>query len=528
MARTGGRHAAPSKKTKKEPEWEEELEYEEYEEDPAPAVREDPEEDGGLEWEPGWEPEEERKRRKTPGWVKAVRALVILLAVLAIAMIALDILQRDRFAGNSDVNGVDVSRLTAEAAGSAVSEALELDRAVVLTDPQGAQIAQLQLGDLLRGTDLYSEMDKIIGAQHDNFAPLAFLGMGGGSYSLGWLDESSIEALITGALGDYGKSDPEPATLVNGENGWELTPAKNGSKPDTAAAAAELKSLLGGDSLAGSGSLAVTVSTVSVPGSFQENDAKLSAQMAAIENAMGQSVTINFGPDTAVTLGKAELSKVYDVTLTEDGAEVELNKDALKATLEEIVADKKLDGIDRKYASLGHDPIYNDWDKGWILKSDTLLKDVTKALKTGGGGEINAGYNYVGSVKEHFKNGNNSFIEIDLENQYLWFYRKGNLVLSTPIVSGDVATGSETPKGAFSVSYKQRNARIAGKGYSYKVNYWIPFYGSIGIHDAEWRETGFGGDVYQTQGSHGCIEVPMDIIEDIYNNASTYIPVFVY
>ena len=527
MARIGGKHAAPSKKTRKEPEWKEELEYEEaYEEQPAQAPA--PEEEESLDWEPGWEPESERKRKKTPGWVKAVRTLVILLVILAVALIAMDLVQRDRFAGGSDVNGVDVSRLTAEGAEAAVSSALELDKAVVLLDEQGGQIAQLRLGDLLRGSDLYSQMDKLIGTQHEKFAPLAFAGIGGGSYSLGWLDDSSIEALIEGAIGDYGKTDPQPSTLVKGANGWELTPAKNGSKPDTAGAAAELKQILNGSSLADKGSVAVTVSTLPVVGSFAENDAKLKAQMDAIDSALGQDVSINFGAGTVITLGKAELSKIYDVTLTDDGADVELNADALKETLDAIIAYNKLDGIDRKYSLIDRDELhYNDWDTGWALKSETLLKDVTKALKSGGG-EVQAGYNYVAAVKKHFKNGNNSFIEIDLENQYLWFYRKGNLVLSTPIVSGDVATGTETPKGAFSVSYKQKNARIAGKGYSYTVNYWIPFYGNIGIHDAEWRETGFGGDVYLTEGSHGCVEVPMDIIEEIYNNASTYIPVFVY
>ena len=30
---------------------------------------------------------------------------------------------------------------------------------------------------------------------------------------------------------------------------------------------------------------------------------------------------------------------------------------------------------------------------------------------------------------------------------------------------------------------------------------------NIGIHDASWRDT-FGGTIYKTSGSHGCINVP--------------------
>ena len=562
MAIFGGRHSNSSRRARKEPEWEDDLDYEEeYEQDEYGDTPEDPEayyqeetgeqyaenansaedqyaEDAGydeeyadeddLEWETGWEPESERRRKRTPGWVKALRAVVILLVIIAAAMIALDIVQRDRFAGASDINGVNVSRMTAEEAGAAVSNALELDKPVYLQDSQGGTVAQLRLGDLLRGADLYSEMDKIINTQHEKFAPFAFLGMGGGSYSLGWLDESSIESLIAGAAGDYGKSDPQPASLVKGDNGWELVPSKAGSRPDFAAAAASLKQLLSGDSLSNGSSMSVTIPTQSVTGDFSAEEAKLQAQMDAIDSVLNQTVSIDFGADTVITLGRAELSKVYDVSLTDTGADVSLNSEQLQAVLEELVSSNKLDGIDRKYATIGRDDLhYNDWDTGWVLKSQTLLKDVTKALKNGGG-EVKAGYNYVGSVKAHFKSGNNSFIEINLDNQFLWFYRKGELVLCTPIVSGDVQTGTETPKGAFSVSYKQKNTKIAGKGYSYNVKYWIPFYGNIGIHDAEWRETGFGGDVYLTQGSHGCIEVPDDIIQAIYDNASTYIPVFVY
>ena len=531
MARTGGKHVAPSSKSPRDDEWEEEQAL--YEQGTEENWEEDMESEfhssrNELDWEPGWEPEAERKRKRTPGWLRVVRAVLILAVILAAAAFGADMLQKDRFASMTDINGISVSRMTAEEATAAVSSALQLDKAVTLTNANGDALAQLNVIDMLRSGDVGSEIARLLSVQHEAFLPLAIVGQGGASYSLGWLDEGSLEAMIAGAIGDYGRSEAKPAELVNGANGWELKSAQNGTAPDLAAAAADLSAVLQGGSL--SSNARVAVPTISVPGNFAENDALLQKQMDAINAAMGKSVTIHFGEGLDVTLGKAELSDAYSVTLTDTGADVAFDEEALAAALEKLIEDNKADGIERKYLTLqrqGDEVHYNDWDEGWVLNRAELLKNVLSAIKDGG--EVNAQYNYVGSVKQHFRNGNNSFIEINLQNQYLWFYRKGNLVMSTPIVSGSLANSTPTPAGAFSVSYTKKDAKLTGPGYSYEVSYWIPFNGNIGIHDATWRTSAYGGDVYMTEdGSHGCIEVPLDAAQLIYENASTYIPVYVY
>ena len=531
MARTGGKHIAPSSKPSRNDEWDEEQVETGAEQDNWEGELENEfasSRDNDLEWEPGWEPEAERKRRRTPGWLRFLRTLLILAIIFAVAAFAADMLQKDRFASMTDINGVSVSRMTAEEATKAVSDVLQLDKAVTLTDENGDALAQLNVLDMLRSGDVGSEVTKLLNAQHEAFLPLAIVGQGGGSYSLGWLDEGSLEAMIAGAVGDYGKSAATPPELVNGANGWEIKPAQDGTSPDLAAAAANLASVLKGGSL--SSSPRVAVPTTSAPGNFADIDAKLQKQMDAINAAMGKSVTIHFGEGLDVTLGRAELAGAYTVTPTETGADVAFDEEALAAVLDKLIADNKADGIERKYKTLerhGAEVHYNDWDTGWVLNRAALLTEVTNAVKDGG--EVNAQYDYVGSVKQHFKSGNNSFIEINLQDQYLWFYRKGKLVMSTPIVSGSIANSTPTPAGAFSVSYTKKDAKLAGADYSYTVQYWVPFNGNIGIHDATWRTTNYGDDTYLTaDGSHGCIEVPLEAAQLIYENASTYIPVFLY
>ena len=38
---------------------------------------------------------------------------------------------------------------------------------------------------------------------------------------------------------------------------------------------------------------------------------------------------------------------------------------------------------------------------------------------------------------------------------------------------------------------------------------------SYGLHDATWRSN-FGGDIYQTSGSHGCVNMPYESAKELY------------
>lgn len=111
----------------------------------------------------------------------------------------------------------------------------------------------------------------------------------------------------------------------------------------------------------------------------------------------------------------------------------------------------------------------------------------------------------------------NTFIEIDLTNQHVYFYKNGNLLVDGSCVTGNVSAGHTTPPGVFKLTYKQKNATLRGVGYATPVAYWMPFNGGIGLHDATWRSS-FGGQIYKTNGSHGCINLPLNVARTIYEN----------
>ncbi len=120
-----------------------------------------------------------------------------------------------------------------------------------------------------------------------------------------------------------------------------------------------------------------------------------------------------------------------------------------------------------------------------------------------------------------------SFVEIDLTSQRLYLYVKGEQVLESDFVSGNTSRGWTTPAGVFGLTYKTRDAVLRGEGYATPVSYWMPFNGNIGMHDAVWRNS-FGGDIYQTNGSHGCINLPLEKAKIIYEYVYTGFPIVCY
>ena len=121
----------------------------------------------------------------------------------------------------------------------------------------------------------------------------------------------------------------------------------------------------------------------------------------------------------------------------------------------------------------------------------------------------------------------NTYIEIDLSGQYLWYYINGELIVSTPITSGTMSTGHGTPSGVYYVCSYSRNIVLTGDDYRQPVDFWIQVVGGIGIHDSLWRSV-YGGSEYLNAGSHGCINTPYDAVSNIYWNIDIGVPVVMY
>ena len=109
------------------------------------------------------------------------------------------------------------------------------------------------------------------------------------------------------------------------------------------------------------------------------------------------------------------------------------------------------------------------------------------------------------------------YIDVNIENQHVILFENARKVMESDCVSGLPTAERRTHKGVFKIDYKQRNRILRGSQrlYASFVNYWMPFDGGIGLHDATWRGS-FGGNIYKYSGSHGCVNLPLSFAKKLY------------
>ncbi|MCX4338823.1 MAG: L,D-transpeptidase family protein [Lachnospiraceae bacterium] len=134
-------------------------------------------------------------------------------------------------------------------------------------------------------------------------------------------------------------------------------------------------------------------------------------------------------------------------------------------------------------------------------------------------------------LQEAWKQGSedigSTYIEVDMSEQKMYYYVDGVAVIDTPIVTGNTSRRMGTPSGVNFVYAKQKNRILRGPGYASHVDFWMPVKGNIGIHDAAWRGK-FGGAIYKTNGSHGCINTPRAAMEQLFELAEIGTPVIMF
>ena len=114
----------------------------------------------------------------------------------------------------------------------------------------------------------------------------------------------------------------------------------------------------------------------------------------------------------------------------------------------------------------------------------------------------------------------NTYVDVDIENQTVTYVQDGVPILSTPCVTGNEALNRSTPKGLYAVYGHVRGKWLTGPTWHSWVEYWMPFTkGGCGLHDANWRSK-FGGDIYKTDGSHGCVNLPPEIAKQFFDLAT--------
>ena len=119
------------------------------------------------------------------------------------------------------------------------------------------------------------------------------------------------------------------------------------------------------------------------------------------------------------------------------------------------------------------------------------------------------------------------FVLVDVSEQRAIFYKNGMRVLADNCVTGDAKKGYHTTVGIHQIIFKDTNRTLKGSYGEAFVKYWMRFTaGGQGLHDAGWRRN-FGSQIYVSNGSHGCVNLPRETAATIFANSYVGMPVIV-
>lgn len=242
-----------------------------------------------------------------------------------------------------------------------------------------------------------------------------------------------------------------------------------------------------------------------------------------LDKYIGSVITHKFGDNKEVLNGDSihnwlDIDKSFKVSIDEEKAREYVNSLSIKYDTY---------GATRNFkTSIGTTVNVSGGDYGWLINYSEETEALINAIKDGKKEERQPIYAQT-AVAYGANDFGNTYVEINLTTQHIWFYNDGVLITEGPMVSGNADSKHATPPGIYSLTYKEKNATLRGENYAAPVSYWMPFNGDIGIHDATWRSK-FGGQIYITDGSHGCINTPYDVASKIFEYITQGTPVICY
>ena len=231
---------------------------------------------------------------------------------------------------------------------------------------------------------------------------------------------------------------------------------------------------------------------------------------------------------------KIEGETLADMIEFQNG-QLTLDYEKLSGYVAKVAKETNTYGKERKFnaTDIG-EIVVNPGVYGFKLNEKETAKAILEAFSKRKSKEIEPIYDKVGLNR--YENGTDlkdTYIEVDLSRQHMWYYKDGELLISSDIVTGRLSENALTNKGVGSILSKDRNSKLKGidfdgSDYETPVHYWMPIgWDGEGFHDAYWRSS-FGGNIYINNGSHGCLNMPPSQAAKLFELVEINTPVVVY
>ena len=258
----------------------------------------------------------------------------------------------------------------------------------------------------------------------------------------------------------------------------------------------------------------------------RQNDESMAETVRILNTCISTDLTYLFGEHTE----KVDAQRIREWLSYDNDGNVELDEDAVRNFVTEMADKYDTANKPRTFKShSGEEVTVSGGSYGWLMDQEATYDYLVDAIWAGNTGETYAEYAQT-AVSWSNSDLGDSYVEIDMGSQHVWLYMDGEEVVSTDCVTGLASDPSrKTPEGTYTLYYKESPSVLKGENNEYetKVTYWMPFNDGIGLHDASWRSS-FGGTIYQTDGSHGCVNLPPVAAKEIYDRVYDGIPIICY
>ncbi len=456
---------------------------------------------------------------------KNARIIIITAIAAVVALIIIFFIgknyYKDKFFPGTMINGWDCSGETVDEVKADLQTMVEeYSLSIKERDDKTESISGKDL-DIVYNDN--GEVDQLLKDQENK---LWFLSLGGKEYDVSETysyDSDKLTELIN-ALECFNESNitnPISASLVLENNKFVISPEVNGNrlnKDNTVQAITDAinseKSEIDLDALG----------LYEAP-SVLSTDQALTDQMNQANVMLGASITYDF-VDQQMTVDSDEIASWID---KDDEGVYALDSDKVYEWVKNMAYETDTFGLTHPFkTSTGVEiTLEGGGDYGWCIDKETTTENLCSYIEAGQVATIQPDYLY--SANDRSKNDiGNTYVEVCIATQTLWAYYEGELIVTTPVITGNVSTGYATPSGSvWAIDAKKEDWNFTH--YDSHADYWMPFNDECGLHDASWQAaSNYTQDFYLTGGSHGCVNMPLEAAKTIYEHFKIGDPVVVY
>lgn len=469
-----------------------------------------------------------KKKHKGLKITGIVAAMVVVAAGCAYAGVSY--YYSDKFFEGTTINGIDCSGMTAYEVEQALASKVE-DYSIEVAARN--QEPQMITGDLIN----YRYMSdggvlKLLKQQKPYkwvtgfFEPRTFTASENITYDKEML-QNQVKEL--NCAKEENQVPPENAYVAFHDTQFEIVPETEGSKLKIKQAYKVLEQAVAGSER--------SIDFSSNPDVYEKAEVTsdspdLQATVDSYNNFTKASITYTFGEER-VTLDGSTIKN----WLQFDEKGQLLNDDAsFQQHIIDFVAQLAYDhdtvGTEREFNTTSGRTVYVYGDAyGWKIDQGAEVEQLTQEIRSGTQTEREPAYS-MRANSHGYNDIGDTYIEVDMSDQQMYYYQNGSIILESPIVSGNMSySDRQTPSGIYTLYYKKSPDVLRGNqrpdgSYEYEqdVTYWMPFNGGIGFHDAPWQPY-FGGDRYLEGGSHGCINMPPENAAILYDIIDYGVPI---